>query len=261
VDALTRDNPNIRLVNSVGAGPSAARNTAARLATGTFLYFLDADDCLRLNTLQTLKENFESNSATGVLFGRVWITQDPSGEGGVVSNRCESPTIGQILGENIVCTTSNITVRQDAFRDIGEFNEAMTHAEDQEWLARALLHPKWQLKGVSTITIDYRTSPGGLSSDLKKMELGWKCLTQPLFQRADLTKSQQREAKALFYRYLSRRALRFGTSRWDPIVFIRRALIAEPKLLWTECRRTTLTALAALSVALFGPRLFQNFYA
>ena len=261
LERLTANDPSIRVVNSAGPGPSAARNTAASYASGAYLCFLDADDCLRPNALRTFADAFLSSPEAGVLFGRVRITASPKHDGGVITPHCPSPSLEQIIGENRICTSSNIVARREAFEEIGGFNEALTHAEDQEWLARAYCS-RWSMRGLGTVTLDYRTTPGGLSSDLAKMERGWRAMIAS-FEAAGYAVDRQEKAraKAMFYRYLARRALRMGSSRFDAARFSIRAAAAAPLISREEARRTLATHAGALAVAAFGARPFQRFFA
>jgi glycosyltransferase involved in cell wall biosynthesis len=48
----------IKVLSQKNSGPAAARNTGIRHATGTFVYFLDADDFIEQNTLEILVERY-----------------------------------------------------------------------------------------------------------------------------------------------------------------------------------------------------------
>lgn len=256
---LSAPDTRIRIVNAARPGPSSARNTAAAAAHGEILCFLDADDCLHPDALSAYSQAFAENPCLGIAFGRVRITPEPKQPGGVVTPYCPSPSFAQIAGENRVCTASNITVRKKAFDDIGGFNENLVHAEDQEWLARAFVNANWRMRGLDQVTLDYRTSPGGLSSDLKRMEQGWLQMMRAFRESAPSTaRGQIATARGMFYRYLARRALRLGQSRLDSILYMAHALIAHPAIIFSETRRTLPTLAASVAVLLFGARPFRN---
>lgn len=253
--------PRIRIIKAKGQGPSAARNTAAAAAQGELLCFLDADDCLRQGALNAYDRFLSDSPDIGVAFGQVRITEDPSGEGGIVTPYCPTPKLAQIIGENRICTTSNVVVRREAFADIGGFNEALSHAEDQEWLARAFLHPQWKIKGLHKVTLDYRTSPSGLSSDLQRMEAGWRQMFYAVTQSAgSISNLQLAEARGFFYRYLARRALRLGVCRADSAFYMTRALTAYPLMMFREVGRTWPTLIGALAVLCFGAAPFRKVF-
>ena len=261
LDAIARRHPMVHIIDVCGRGPSAARNAAVKAASGTVLCFLDADDCLRDGALSAYLEFLQQHPSVGVAFGRVRITPEPSKSGGVVTPFCASPSLAQIIGENWICTTSNIVVRAEAFSDIGEFDEELARAEDQEWLARAYANPNWSLAGIDRVTLDYRTSSGGLSSDLYRMEKGWQVMVETVLRRAQsVSDAQLSESTGRFYRYLARRALRLGQSRTACMVFLGRALAAYPRLLVCECRRTWATFFGAVVVLIFGVAPFRKIF-
>ena len=256
---LARDDDRIKIIKSTRPGPSAARNAAVDVSTGDIICFLDADDCLRLGTLRFYEKAFRRIPGLGIAFGRVRITSNPARPGGIVTPHCAAPTLAQIIGENRVCTTSNIVVRREALTEIGGFDENLTHAEDQEWLARAYLNQRWVLRGMDRVTLDYRTSPNGLSSDLRKMERGWlKMLATFQAREPSVSHRQIAAIRGTFYRYLARRALRLGVSRIDGATYFGQAVTSYPKIVFSEVKRTWSTAIAAMAVLFFGPRLFHR---
>lgn len=259
IEELSASDTRIRIVRGGQGGPSSARNSAAAAAHGDIICFLDADDCLHPDALCAYSRAFEVDPTLGVAFGRVRITPEPQKPGGVVTPHCPSPSFAQIAGENRVCTASNIVVRKAAFIDIGGFNEDLSHAEDQEWLARAYVSKAWRMRGLDMVTLDYRTSPAGLSSDLRRMERGWLQMMRAFRESAPATaEAQIATARGMFYRYLARRALRLGKSRMDSLIYMTHALAAHPSMVLSEARRTWATLLASLAVLLVGVRPFRN---
>lgn len=263
IENLARRHDCVRIVDAAGEGPSAARNTGASVARGAYNWFLDSDDCLAPGALEKVATAFAANDALGVTFGRVRITDTPEREtGGVLTEPVKKPTLPKILGENCVSTASNIAVRQQAFSDIRAFDETLSHAEDQEWALRALLHPFWQIEGQPFVTVHYRTTIGGLSTDLKKMEAGWQRIFDLHSDKiAMMPANDRRKARALFYRYLARRSLRLGQKRVQALRFFIYALVAFPSLIIDDFRRTVSTGLGALAVACFGTRPFRKLMA
>ena len=259
LDEIVSKKNNIKVIDVEGRGPSAARNAAAKSAMGHIYCFLDADDCLKPGALKAFETFLRASPRVAVTFGRVRITDDPSTPGGITTPLCEFPSLAQIIGENRICTASNIVVRARAFKEIGGFDETLFHAEDQEWLSRAYLNKNWSLVGVDRVTLDYRTSKAGLSSDLRKMESGWCGMIGAIKRYSNAVSQQQiSEATGLFYRYLARRALRLGKSRTDGFVFMIQSLGANPLLLSREMNRTWPTLLGSIAVLLFGAAPFQK---
>ena len=84
------------------------------------------------------------------------------------------------LGENLTCTASNIVVRRSTVDEVGGFDSTLGHAEDQEFIARILATTTWRVSGLPDELVHYRTSVGGLSTDLARMEDGWQAMLRTL---------------------------------------------------------------------------------
>ncbi len=52
---------NLNVVSQINSGVSQARNTGLFLASGKYIFFLDADDCLRENSLTSIFSDIEKN--------------------------------------------------------------------------------------------------------------------------------------------------------------------------------------------------------
>ena len=72
---------------------------------------------------------------------------------------------------------------------------------------------RWAACGVDATTVDYRLSANGLSADLDEMLAGWSAMLERIRALQPLTVAEaEPAARALFERYLARRALRTGQS-------------------------------------------------
>ena len=257
--ALQAADSRVRVIRQDNAGPAAARNNGILQARGNLVAFLDSDDRWTADLLAEHCRAFEADAGLGVSFARVRIF-DPDM---TIAGRCSRFTgrlgAADILGENPICTTSNIVVRRDVLRIVGGFDETLTHAEDQEWVARILLTTPWHVVGLDRELVHYRTSADGLSSDLGKMLDGWQRMIESLRQRAPgLVGEAERSASAIFYRYLARRALRAGQTA-EALAFMRKAWRAAPAtLIRTGLARTLLTTAAVCLVHSFPYAIIQR---
>ena len=70
--------PNIRLceVDAVGTGVGYARNQTLRLATGKWLFFLDADDEMRADCIERVIRAMEKSQADTAIMGALWHMDD-----------------------------------------------------------------------------------------------------------------------------------------------------------------------------------------
>jgi len=256
--AAIGDDPRGRVVSQPNAGPSAARNTGAAMARGEFLAFLDADDGWSPDTLSAHRAHFARRADLGVSFGRTRFYDTELSVPGRCSPHVADLDLGDVLAENPLCTTSNLVVRRALFNDIGGFDTTLTHAEDQEFVVHILATTAWKVCGIDAELVKYRTSPIGLSSDLTKMEQGWNLMLDHARRYAEPTRFAAAEAKgrALYGRYLARRALRTGHSGRVALAYFAAGLRSNPGALFAaETRRTLMTAIGILAALILPRRL------
>ena len=65
---LAREDDRIKLITQKNSGQSMARNNAVMLASGSFLYFMDSDDVIAPETLETCVRKCEENELDFVFF-------------------------------------------------------------------------------------------------------------------------------------------------------------------------------------------------
>ena len=207
LDRLLRSDPRVRLIRQPNAGPSVARNRAAEVARGEILAFLDADDIWLPTKLASVAAVFLSDPEADGVFGRIAFFRDIDAPDTTTSTvRPGRQVRDDVLGENPACTLSNLSVRRAAFLATGGFDGKMRHAEDLEWMNRALANGL-TLVATEDLHVRYRASDFGLSADLNAMHTGWRSAVAPFARPEEL-----RAAEARHLRYLARRALRIGQS-------------------------------------------------
>ncbi|PEQ10500.1 glycosyl transferase family 2 [Novosphingobium sp. PC22D] len=240
----------IRLVSRRNSGVSATRNFGVEMARGTLLAFLDADDLWHPEKLASHRAAHDADPDLSISFARIAFLE--TGAPGDAQPRTTSTvpagllTVGQVIGENPVCTTSNLVVTRDAFARIGDFVRGMNHAEDQEWLARAISRGE-SVRGLQQLLVAYRMSPTGLSTDFEAMYAGWRELAQRFGSQHNL-----HAAEAHYCRYLARRALRSGGAANTALRFAMRGLALDRAAFLDDFRRGGATLVASL-VALLIP--------
>ena len=250
---------NARLIRQRQAGPSAARNAGARAANGMILAFLDSDDQWAPDCLACHRAAFAGDRQLGISFARVRFCDKHLVWGGRVSGITGPLGLVDALGDNPTCTTSNMVVRRDAFEDTGGFDATLTHAEDQDLVVRVLAGGIWHVRGLDAQLVDYRMSEHGLSAELDRMHAGWLAmLARARAIAPEEIAHAERPARARFYRYLARRALRTGRPAHEALRLFCRALATSPAaLLRNQPRRSVQTGLGIVAALLLPDRFIR----
>ncbi len=251
--ALT--DPRIRLLDNPGKGPAAARNLAMTMARGELIAFCDADDLWKPEKLAR-KAHFMADPNIDGMYGRVAFFDGMRSSS--VSSVSQGPLgVHALLGENPVCTMSNVVLRREVFRATGGFNPDMVHNEDLEWLIR-LVAQGYNIVGVDELLVHYRTSLNGLSADLTRMRAG-RQVALATAARYGFAPSPQSEA--IYMRQLARRALRVGAPGFDALKLAVSGMMTSPRGFFSDFRRGALTALGALAAPLMPACLRRTLFA
>jgi glycosyltransferase involved in cell wall biosynthesis len=240
---LAAGDPRIKLVRNPGKGPSDARNHGAlKVARGEVIAFCDADDLWESGKLASVALALIFG-ASDAAFGRVRFFRGKPGNLGASSTVPVEPvTVPMLMGENPVCTMSNLSVRRSVFEALGGFRNDMIHNEDLEWLIR-LVGAGYELEGLDSDHVLYRTSPHGLSSDLVAMEMG---RAEALRTARALGYAPDARAEAVHLRYLARRALRLDADPRQAMALVAKGLRRSVPAFLFPLKRGLPTAIGAL---------------
>jgi glycosyltransferase involved in cell wall biosynthesis len=152
-------------------GISAARNQGIRAAQGKFIAFLDSDDLWHPRKLELQLKVFEERPELGLL-----------GTGGIQRPDPRFPDtdynhhgrVSRVSWDQLVVKnrlgTSSVMVRSEVLNAAGGFDTSQVRAEDRDlWIRIAKVAPVARL---DLPLVGWRPSPGGLSEDAEKSQIG-----------------------------------------------------------------------------------------
>ncbi|MBV6623676.1 MAG: glycosyltransferase family 2 protein [Rivularia sp. (in: Bacteria)] len=235
----------IKLLFQANQGVSITRNNGINHSNSKYIAFIDADDRWLPNHLKLHFEHLEKNHSLGVSYAKVeFLHPDGKHTGKIARGRLNKLQPQHFLYENPTMTVSNLVVRSQVFQDIGYFDCDMNYSEDMDLLFRVACS-QWKIQGINRVLIEYRTTQGGLSSQLYKMEEGWETLmAKARLQAPKLINQHYSKARSNHLRYLARRAFRLNLSPQVAVDFLNRALNSDWQLVIREPGTTLVTMLA-----------------
>lgn len=126
-------------IQKENGGPSSCRNYGIQRAKGDYIYFLDSDDLMHSNLLTDAINILEEQKADCVIFG--FDTIGPSGRRGrwIPSTQ---PVLMSFVENNLWGYTSSSLKTAKLVEKTGLWSEAISIAEDYEFLGRSLLYAK-----------------------------------------------------------------------------------------------------------------------
>lgn len=235
----------VKVLPQSNQGVSATRNKGINHSKSKYIAFIDADDKWLPNNLSCHLKHLEENPDLGVSYGKVeFLHPDGKHTGKIARGRLKALQPQHFLYNNPTMTVSNLVVRQQVFQEIGCFDCTMQYSEDLDFLFRvACSH--WRIEGIAQVLLGYRTTQGGLSSQLYKMEEGWETLmAKARIQAPELVEKHYSKARSNHLRYLARRAFRLRLASQVGVDFLNRALNSDWQLVLREPRSTLFTMLA-----------------
>lgn len=160
----------IELPQNVGV--SAARNAGVRAVDAEAACFLDADDTLEPAALAAVAQRLAEGADVVGIGLRAFDGASRARET-VVRNAgfWPDPLRGLVTGSST--STSQLTVRTEAFEAVGGFDPELRHCEDWDLLLRLAAAGR-RFAEVREGLVNYRRHPGQVSDDLPAMAAGWR---------------------------------------------------------------------------------------
>jgi glycosyltransferase involved in cell wall biosynthesis len=113
------------ILNSKNAGPGYCRNQGILNSTGTFVAFLDSDDCWAPDKTEEQTQLFRADQAMEMVGG---LTENFEMQGGK-HQLTPVPYFNAYM--------SSFIIKRETFKKIGLFNADLRLSEDQDWFLRA----------------------------------------------------------------------------------------------------------------------------
>ncbi len=247
--ALAEGDERIHVISVSNNGASATRNLGMQMSKGEYIAFLDADDIWAPTKLSKHFQLHCKRPDLAASYARIAFLDTEAGpEARTLSTIVRGAlTLTELIGENPICTMSNFVLARSQLDLFGPFREDMSHAEDQEWLARAVSKGAL-IEGVDETLVGYRLSPDGLSTNLAAMYRGWLLIAFRYRNQIPF-----RSAQAIYFRYLARRALRMGAPPRAAIRFVCKGMKCDRTAFLKDGKRGWMTLIAAF-VAPILPR-------
>lgn len=164
----------IRVVRQANAGQSAARNAAARIATGEYLAFLDQDDHWHPRHLEELVAELAADPEAGWAYcdfdeidlaGNL-VTREFLRTMGLATPK---RTIYECVAGDLMVLPSASLLRLDAFRQAGGFDEALSGYEDDDLFVR-FFRLGWKSVFVPRPLLRFRIHASGSSASPRFLE-------------------------------------------------------------------------------------------
>jgi glycosyltransferase involved in cell wall biosynthesis len=233
----------IRLLASDSTGVSAARNLGARMATGHWLMFLDADDRLRPGAISTLLTAAKAAQNTVVVYGdydRIDSAGRTIGRRSLLKRR-RKPS-GQVLDRlaagNFIVNGGVMIIRAQAFAAAGGFDESLKYCED--WHCWCRLAAVGEFHFIPATLLEYRvhatnTMNAGLRSPKDFFPAVERVFSDKLILGklpAQSTPRLRSAAEVHLLTYAAAQAIRFGRYR-QAFCYVRmvgqRSLLSTPR--------------------------------
>ncbi|MGC9502456.1 glycosyltransferase [Baaleninema sp.] len=197
----------ISLYSYPNAGQAESRNRGAKLASGEFLSFIDADDLWTSDKLDAQLQALKDHPDAAVAYS--WTAHvDESDRFFRHGPRLsfEGNVYDKLIINDFVGSGSNVLVRKSAFFDVGGFETSFPPAEDWDLWVR--LAAKYRFVVVPKAQILYRTLTRSASFNLAKMEASSLKVIDRIFETApESLKPFKTLCLGHRYKYLTYKAL------------------------------------------------------
>ena len=201
----TVEDSRLKIFDYENGGTSVARNRGLAHATGEFIAFLDADDLWTSDKLQLQLAALQQHPEAGVAYSWAYY-MDEQGK----FFHADKPIFfygnvyAELLVRDFIVSGSNCLIRRQAIESVGEFDPALSCAQDWDYWLR--LAARWPFVVVPKLQIYYRISSNSASSNIELTEKCSFIVIERGFQAASMEiQFLKKQSIANNYRHLAHR--------------------------------------------------------
>jgi teichuronic acid biosynthesis glycosyltransferase TuaG len=171
-EVLAFDDARIIYRKQRNAGVSGARNAALKIMKGDYFCFLDADDIIPPNSLQSRLDVFRADPSVDFVDGRVeFLDEDGKQLPGFYQPSFRGKPFAELAKLNASCFFGpSWTIKRDKYEDY-EFDQEMSHAEDLYFYLTISKDKKYDF--TENVVLNYRETEASAMSDLLRLEKGY----------------------------------------------------------------------------------------
>lgn len=167
-DEWAKKDTRIKVLHQKNSGVSAARNSAIEQITGEYILFVDSDDWIEKNMIETLVDEFESSSEIDAVFCGFVEVDEQGNTLRIIEPRNESVVernegVGAIFGE-YGTVLWNKMFRTELLNSSSLFDVELKIGEDELWMVNVLKKAK-KISLKSKPLYYYRRRLEGASND------------------------------------------------------------------------------------------------
>lgn len=227
----------LKVFSYPNAGLSASRNRGISLARGEYVSFIDADDLWTPDKLELQLKALQEHPQAAVAYS--WT--DCIDDSGKFLGKCNYLSFSgdvraNLLLINFIDSGSNVLIRTEAFKKVGNFDESRKSCEDWDmWLRLAA---EYSFIAVSKPQVLYRISSSSMSTNLLRMEAeSMEVIEKACDRNLGYSSLLKRLSKGNIYKYLLFRSLNSSPKQENTLVNFKlfwQCLRYNPSLLATK---------------------------